>query len=266
MLLTSAAMLTACSSDDDGTVNVRPLSVEINCGDTRADITKTSTLAEFKMYGADRTYNFEKTSTGWISNNSSWPSVGNDVVVDFYAYDGGVKIDNENSIDVTVAEDAFNQKDILYAKNSTSYNATGETGKISLTFDHACAALAVSMEMSSELKSALETSNRNLTVTRVVLKNVKNSGRFNLATKEWSEVNGTADYTLTNSDIVITPADTKHFMPCKYLFMIPQSLNGASLEVSCKVGTSTKIKTLNFPLDNKTLTQNKKDTLNIILK
>ena len=266
MLIASAAMFTACSSDDDEIVITRPLSVEIDCSETRADLTTTSTLAGFKMYGADRTYEFKKETTGWTSDNSHWPTVGNDVVVNFYAYDGGTKIDGANRIDVTVDENAFEQKDILYAKRSTSFSETGETGKINLTFHHACAALNVSVELSATLKTALQTANKNITITSVTLNNVKNNGKFDLDTEEWSDAGGTANYTLTNGDITIEPTSSKIFLPCNYLFMIPQSLDGASFEVLCKVGTSTKTQIMTFQLDGKTLTQNKKETLNIVLQ
>lgn len=261
------AFITGCSSSDDNENFVvcpveRPISVQVG---TRAAVITTSTLQGFYMYGKEQKYKISRNNDGtWNIDYSSWPSnADDDEEVTFYAYNTDTSDSynsNDNYITHIVAEDAFTQKDLLYAQQTTSYNATGGTGLVSLTFDHACAALAISLEMTNTLKNII--GDDNITVTKVMLKNVKDRGHFYLSTKEWTEdATSTANYTLTNSEIVISSAATKHFMPCEHLFLIPQDLSASTIEVTYRIGSKEeKTKITNLAQQ---LTANKKDTINV---
>jgi hypothetical protein len=115
-------------------------------------------------------------------------------------------------------ENASTQHDLLVATNTVSHNS--HQGKVPLTFDHACAAVAFNVKITSTLKSG-KLGNSSLTVNSIVLRNVQNRGRYNFGTSSWSGLDGSAYYTLTSGNMSV---DTD-FVPLSsnYLFVIPQS-------------------------------------------
>ena len=120
------------------------------------------------------------------------------------------------------------------AKNSVAYS--DHDGKVPLTFDHACAALAFNVLMSNKLSTNL--AGKTLTVSSIVLKNVSNTGKYYFETAAWDDVKGTANYTLNNSPMVITT--TSQELSSNHLFMIPQTRaadgeNGTYLKISYTV-------------------------------
>jgi hypothetical protein len=113
-------------------------------------------------------------------------------------------------------ENASAQHDLLVAKNTVSYN--DHQGKVPLTFDHACAAVAFNVQITSKLKTNLGSK---LTVNSIVLRNVSNTGNYYFGTSTWGDVSGSAYYTLTSGNITV---DTEaQALSSNYLFVIPQS-------------------------------------------
>lgn len=256
----TAGLLTACSSDDEQKQEppVRHISVEVSERPmaeegtaegrslmTRAAITTTETLGNFTMkgvydgVGSPKNYSVEKSAGKWTVDQNTWPSVDNNTKVQFYAYTytKGTFVPNSGTpfIDFTVDEDASKQHDLLVATNSVAFNDHG--GTVPLIFDHACAALAFNIFMSNTLSGKLD--GKTLTVTRIVLKNVCNKGKYYFGTtfdeSTWSDVSGSANYTLNNSSMVIRTDPQE--LSSNHLFMIPQKRDangteGTYLEIS----------------------------------
>ena len=128
---------------------------------------------------------------------------------------------NDNSgtpyISFIMDENASAQHDLLVATNTVSFN--DHQGKVPLTFDHACAALAFNVQITKTLKTTLGTT---LTVNSIVLHNVSNTGKYYFGeTPAWGDVSGSAYYTLTSGNITV---DTEaQALSSNYLFVIPQS-------------------------------------------
>ena len=227
----------------------------------RAPIITTSSLSTFSMYGANTNYKLTKESQ-WKAVPNYWPyNVLPNVDVTFYAYSDGTFNTKGNFIQFNVDGNAFEQKDLLVATTTTSNQASG--GYVNLTFDHACAAVQFNMGMTNKLNGQLGT--KALTVNSVTLKNVFNSGEYyysegwkNLSVK--LEQGNNPSYTLTNSDITISTELQP--LPCEYIFMIPQTLTDALLEVKYTVGSS-EAKTTTIPLSNITWAAGRKYTINV---
>ena len=113
-------------------------------------------------------------------------------------------------------KNASAQHDLLVAKNTVSYN--DHQGKVPLTFDHACAAVAFNVQITNTLKTKLGST---LTVNSIVLRNVSNTGNYYFGTSTWGDVSGSAYYTLTDGDITVD--NTPQALSSNYLFVIPQT-------------------------------------------
>lgn len=281
-ILLTAGLLVACSSDNETqpeapvrhirvVVNERPMisnEAKVRGAETRAEITTTSTLKEFKMFGII-TYTVSKTGDGWTVSGGYWP-YGYDVV-SFYAYtDGDFYPNNETPyISFTqsaISEDAFHQHDLLVAKNTASY--TKDLGTVSLTFDHACAAVNFNVQMTNKLATDERWGSNTLTVTSIKLNNVYNTGKYSYESSSdkkqgWNDLGyGIVDnrpkpptYTLINSDITVTTEPKA--LPCNSLFMIPQTRTAKDpfdvttdvyLEVTYKINNEAE-QTWNIPMD-----------------
>ena len=253
-MLLVAASLTACSSDEETGLKEtpRPMIVDVNENPptvstnqmppslrraavpiaTRGVITTSSTLSEFTMNYQANAYDYEKTGSGW--NVNSWPNeVGADEKIDFFAYTRGTfNYNNGNAyLSYSVEETPSNQHDLLVAEHK-QIAYSDNAGHVSLTFDHACAAVQVYVQITNTLRTTLGS---DLIVNSIVLKNVNNSGDYYYATKTWSNQTGAAAYTLNNSDITVTT--TPEALSCGHLFMIPQSraangITGTYLEIN----------------------------------
>ena len=254
--LLTAACLTACSSDEKTTPAAKPEEPRIMTVDVEetpitdaaiaaaahraADVTTSSTLAEFNMNYQANNYNFKKTGSSWSTN--TWPSgVDKSAKIDFYAYSGGTFNYNSGTpyLTFTVESAPSSQHDLLVAEHKQIAHDDA-AGHVSLCFSHACAAVLFNVKISNTLHDKLKS---DLTVNSIVLKNVNNHGEYRYDTKSWDNVNGSASYTLNNSDITVTTAAQQ--LSCGYLFMIPQQhdANGTErshLEINYTNGTAQK--------------------------
>lgn len=240
----TAAFLAACSSDDQDKPKQEPRLITVEVTEnplldangtpkqlpTRtAAATTSETLSAFSMnYTGAYTYDFKKTGGSWNTNN--WPVSGNDTKIDFYAYNAGTFQWNSGNpyLSFTMDASASNQTDLLVVTHKAiSYNDA--KGKVSLDFDHACAAVKFNISKTAAVGE------KSVIVKSVVLSGVKNQGDYyyNEETK-WKSVSGTASYTLTTADYITLTTD-KQALPCGYLFLIPQSKEGLTLTVNYTV-------------------------------
>lgn len=267
-LVMAAGLLTACGTDDeripaepqtqsaaDGAqapadltrhisveVSERPMAEEGTAEGrslmTRAAITTTETLSNFKMKGVydvqTKDYSVTKSDGKWTVDPNTWLSeLDENTKVQFYAYTNGTFYSSSGTpfIDFTVIEDASKQFDLLVATNSVAHK--DHNGTVPLTFDHACAALAFYISMSNKL--SVQLGEKTLTVNSIVLKNVFNKGKYYFDTtfdeSTWSvDVSSSAYYTLNSGSMVITT--TSQALSSNHLFMIPQKRDDTYLEIS----------------------------------
>ena len=271
----SVIALAACGDNDDAvpipiepTPSPRLLTVEVsenpmqdNEASARvmnrtAAATTTATLSSFTMNYTDAWYNnFTKAGGTW--STADWPyGVNENTKIDFYAYNAGSFQWNSGTpyVSFMMDEDAFSQKDLLVATHKQiSYNDA--KGKVSLTFDHACAAVQFQI---CQTKTVTE-QKHSFTINSVVLKNVHKDGDYNYDSG-WTLGSNLTDLTLTNSTITLTTA--YQLLPCQWLFLIPQSQDGIQLEIKYTVDEGAeKTKILNVGTDS--WEQGKQYTVNI---
>lgn len=255
-LLAVPLFFASCSSDDSMTpidevkTPQRPISVEVSetpFGNTtearqltRAAITDLTSFNSFKMTANKDNLSVEKKNGKW-EVDGSWPAVDDNTSVNFYAYSNGTYNDNSGTpyISFIMDENASAQHDLLVATNTVSRNS--HQGKVPLTFDHACAAVAFNVQITKTLKTKLGTT---LTVNSIVLRHVSNTGRYYFGgTPVWQNVNGSAYYTLTSGNITV---DTEaQALSSNYLFVIPQTraangTTGTYLEINYTFSGQTK--------------------------
>jgi hypothetical protein len=240
---------------------VRHISVEVALAEddatrvrgvgAKAPIITTATFEEFNLRGiyGGEPYEYAAKKDGspkkWTLTPDTWPGGSyNTGDTPFYAFNGG----NFNYTDVdcyvnfTVAEDAFSQHDLLVATNTVKYS--DNAGKVSLTFDHACAAVNFKVYMSDALYTKLD--GKTLTVTSISLENVYNKGKYSFFSGWKDQQYGMVDdvptaptYTLTNTtSLSISKVATT--LPCENIFMIPQTrpadgTTGVYLKVMYKI-------------------------------
>lgn len=257
-LLAAPLFFASCSSDDSMTpidevkTPQRPISVEVSetpFGNTtearqltRAAITDLTSFNAFTMTAnKDDHLSVEKKNGKW-EVDGFWPAVDDTTSVNFYAYSNGAYNDNSGTpyISFSMDENASTQHDLLVATNTVSRNS--HQGKVPLTFDHACAAVAFNVQITNTLKTN-KLSNGTLTVNSIVLRNVSNSGNYYFGTSTWGDVSGSAYYTLTSGNITV---DTEaKALSSNYLFVIPQSseangTTGTYLDVTYTISGQTK--------------------------
>ena len=263
----TAAFLAACSSDDQDEPKQEPRLITVEVTEnplldangapkqlpTRtAEATTSETLSAFFMNYEGNKYSFEKTNGSW--NKIDWPvSVGNDTKIDFYAYNDGTFQWNDGKpyLSFMMNTDAFNQTDLLVATHKAiSFNDA--KGKVSLDFDHACAAVKFNIYKTTGV------GDKSVIVKSVVLAGVKNQGDYyynNEGTKwQFLSLPGSASYTydgyssasylLTTGAITLTTE--KQALPCDYLFLIPQSKKGMTLTVKYTVNGDASEYTFNL--------------------
>jgi hypothetical protein len=266
---------TACSSGDDGDEPANPtptnpterklvigvsanpwLDENGNARETRGTVVTTETLEKFTMLWNDNEYAVEKKNGSWIptpKNNQygAWPAVSNDTPISFYAHNAPTNLQDNTThpyyysgddhyISFSIEEASANQSDLLLSRvTNVTYSETH--GVIWFTFDHACAAVEFNIQITNKLRTQLGT---DLTVNSVVLKNIANTGDCHYSTSpgnhigRWENVSGNANYTLTQAYMKVDTSPVA--LPCKTLFIIPQTLGeSAGLEISYTFSTQT---------------------------
>ena len=253
-LLAVSLFFASCSSDDsmtpidEVTPPQRPISVEVSetpFGNTtearqltRAAITDLTSFSAFTMMTANKDkLSVEKKNGKW-EVDGSWPVADDNTSVNFYAYSNGTYNDNSGTpyISFIMDENASAQHDLLVATNTVSFN--DHQGKVPLTFDHACAALAFNVKITNTLKTD-KLSNSSLTINSIVLRNVNNTGRYYFGgTPAWQNVSGSSYYTLNSGNMTV---DTDYVpLSSNYLFVIPQSSEATYLDVTYTFSGQTK--------------------------
>ena len=267
LMAAALAMAAACSNDDETTEQVptqtqRPLTINVaenpfvnpdGSRSTRGEILTTSSTS-FNAFTMDYVYGSSHIHGDATATNSNgkWSSAGtwnadDDVMVKWYAHTGGTfyLTDDANKlpyINFAVGDKVAYQKDLLVATTADTRGHCG--GKLSFTFDHACAALRFYM------KKAKNLSDYTLTVSEVKLCHVVEKGDYFFSTASWSLGTETTDYALfyvfngskTLGDTNYEAMDTNE--STAYLFLIPQTLtawNGSGslantyLELDCTI-------------------------------
>ena len=240
LLLVTATLFAACGGNDDEAVTPAPqpqpqrmLTVEVSerplqtegtpKAPRRADAaTTTETLNTFRMCthvsGSIWSEELTKTAGKWTTK---WPS-SSEEKYNFYAYNVGNEFvwnGGDPYVSFTMEEEVADQKDFLVAKTAEekSYSETG--GKVSLTFDHACAAVQFFVYKEESVTYV---------VKEIKLLNVKKQGNYYFS-KSWRNIDNSTNYTLTRGDI--TPTSTKELLPKGWLYVIPQSKEGMQLQI-----------------------------------
>ena len=254
----TAGLFSACSSDDDnntaGDIPQTPaeaprlITVEVSEspmteegaqtreGVTRGNIITTESLSEFTMHGVFNgkiDYEVEKSDNSWKIKPGTWPSAGDNDLVDFYAHTGGAFYNsNGGYVNFTIDEDPSNQHDLLIAKTTAQYaNNSGEPGNVSLHFRHVCTAVSFYVQMTSKVKDNLGTDNT-LKVKNIILYNIYNSRKYYF-NSGWDEngfnkesgVETKSYYTLDNrtSGFEVSKELAAEPLTSNPLFLIPQT-------------------------------------------
>ena len=244
LLLATATLFAACGGNDDEAVtpapqpqqprmltvevSERPMQTESGAKAPRraGDATTTETLNTFRMCTNVSGYiwseELTKTAGKWTTQ---WPS-SSEEKYNFYAYNVGSKNEfvwngGDPYVSFTMDEKANFQKDFLVAKTAEekSYSETG--GKISLTFDHACAAVQFFV---------YKEESATYVVKEIQLQNVYKQGDYHFNNNTWSDLKTPTYFTLTTGDI--TPTSTKQLLPQEWLYVIPQSKDGMKLRIT----------------------------------
>ncbi len=207
-------------------VGETPLTDDVNASRRTAAATTTETLASFALYYQNDQYNFTKTGSIWSPDVvNPWP-VPDDSKIDFYACNNGIYVYNNVApyVAFTMDEDAFHQKDFLVATHK-AIAYSDDNGKVSLTFDHACAAVQF------QICKTQAVNEKTIAVTSVKLKNVCKRGYYYFDSG-WALGNmddDRTDYTLTNTSIDLTT--DYQLLPCQWLFIIPQLRSDVNVEI-----------------------------------
>ena len=104
-------------------------------------------------------------------------------------------------------------------------------GRVSLSFNHACAAIQFKIGQSKTLAY------KSVTFNSITLVDVNNSGKYYYnQTPAWQEQSGNAYYTLEDATSIPIPVSTKtnegaRSLSCGCLFMIPQAHSNAKIHI-----------------------------------
>ena len=242
LLLATATLFAACGGSDDEAVTPAPqpqqprmLTVEVSERPLQTEgtpkaprragaATTTETLNTFRMCTNVSGYiwseELTKTAGKWTTK---WPS-SSEEKYNFYAYNVGsakefVWNGGDPYVSFVMEEEVDNQKDFLVAKTAEAKSWSETGGKVSLTFDHACAAVQFFVYKEESVTYV---------VKEIKLLNVKKQGNYYFS-KSWRNIDNSTNYTLTRGDI--TPTSTKELLPKGWLYVIPQSKEGMQLQI-----------------------------------
>lgn len=114
-------------------------------------------------------------------------------------------------------------------------------GRVSLSFNHACAAIQFKIGQSKTL------ANKSVTFKSRTLVDVNNSGKYYYnQTPAWQEQSGNAYYTLEDASSIPIPVSTKtnegaRSLSCGCLFMIPQAHSNAKIRIKYNTDKTAEI-------------------------
>ena len=114
-------------------------------------------------------------------------------------------------------------------------------GRVSLSFNHACAAIQFKIGQSKTL------ANKSVTFKSITLVDVNNSGKYYYnQTPAWQEQSGNAYYTLEDASSIPIPVSTKtnegaRSLSCGCLFMIPQAHSNAKIRIKYNTDKTAEI-------------------------
>ena len=120
-----------------------------------------------------------------------------------------------------------------------AYSEAG--GRVSLSFNHACAAIQFKIGQSKTL------ANKSVTFKSRTLVDVNNSGKYYYnQTPAWQEQSGNAYYTLEDASSIPIPVSTKtnegaRSLSCGCLFMIPQAHSNAKIRIKYNTDKTAEI-------------------------
>lgn len=275
LAVTAALAITGCSQSEEFENPAQNVEIGFNTAVTRATAVTTATLNQFKVYGYAHAGDFSaateatsivngtygKKDGAWSENNSKkfyWPSEGN---VTFFAYspvgetgtttyNAPTTYPNYPTIDYVVNDAIGSQSDFVVAQQ-TGDGTTNKDG-IALGFKHTLTQIAFKLKGSD--------ADVTYTVTKLVMKGVKNSGTYDWKAGSWKAKDGTKDYTI---DMTAEGAATTFNGEAeaieltgndKVMMLIPQ-VPAATIDVTytaekdgIKVGGSDT-KTVNVPAD-----------------
>ena len=114
-------------------------------------------------------------------------------------------------------------------------------GRVSLSFNHACAAIQFKIGQSQTL------ANKSVTFKSITLVDVNNSGKYYYnQTPAWQEQSGNAYYTLEDATSIEVPVSTTthdgaRSLDCGCLFMIPQAHSNAKIRIKYNTDKTAEI-------------------------
>ena len=114
-------------------------------------------------------------------------------------------------------------------------------GRVSLSFNHACAAIQFKIGQSKTLAE------KSVTFKSITLVDVNNSGKYYYnQTPAWQEQSGNAYYTLEDASSIPIPVSTKtnegaRSLSCGCLFMIPQAHSNAKIRIKYNTDKTAEI-------------------------
>lgn len=114
-------------------------------------------------------------------------------------------------------------------------------GRVSLSFNHACAAIQFKIGQSKTL------ANKSVTFKSITLVDINNSGKYYYnQTPAWQEQSGNAYYTLEDASSIPIPVSTKtnegaRSLSCGCLFMIPQAHSNAKIRIKYNTDKTAEI-------------------------
>ena len=246
LAIAAVATITSCSQNEEFENPTQKAEISFNTAAvTRATVMTTQDLNVFKVYGYTHTDEFSTETEGksfveglfsknsenkWIAEGGKkfyWPAENN---VTFFAYSPVEEAvttytapvsKGYPTVDYKVNDVIASQSDFLIAQETG--NITTNKSGISLGFKHALAQIAFKLKGSE--------ADVNYTVTKLVLKGIKDSGTYNWGTNEWGIKNGAAtpNYTIDMSSGAITFAGEEVTEVLagndRVLMLIPQKLD-----------------------------------------
>ena len=114
-------------------------------------------------------------------------------------------------------------------------------GRVSLSFNHACAAIQFKIGQSKTLAY------KSVTFNSITLVDVYKSGKYYYnQTPAWQEQSGNAYYTLEDASSISIPVSTKthdnaRLLNCGCLFMIPQAHSNAKIRIKYNTDKTAEI-------------------------